>query len=89
MKILAKIFAAALALAAVAAYGKTVEVQAPSEAMKKEVSALVVLPDSYDADSGKSYPAIYLLHGFGGNHTTWPKRTKPNLDEIADRKSVV
>lgn len=90
MKNTAKIFAAALALlAAVAAYGKTIEVKAPSAAMKKEISALVILPDSYDADSGKSYPTIYLLHGFGGNHTSWVKHTKPNLDEIASQQGII
>jgi putative tributyrin esterase len=43
----------------------------PSAAMKKEFKATVVLPDSY-AQSQNRYSVIYLLHGFGGDHTVWP-----------------
>lgn len=34
----------------------------------------VLLPDSYD--STQSYPVLWLLHGLGGNETTWLTRTQ-------------
>ena len=37
-----------------------------SQAMHKEIPAIVVKPDSYTAD--KSYPVVYMLHGFGGSY---------------------
>lgn len=43
----------------------------PSIAMGKEFKATIVLPDSYTR-SQKHYSVIYLLHGFGGDHTVWP-----------------
>ena len=43
----------------------------PSAVMKKEFKATVILPDSYTR-SQKRYSVIYLLHGFGGDHTVWP-----------------
>ncbi|MFH0990361.1 MAG: alpha/beta hydrolase family protein [bacterium] len=35
---------------------------------------LVLLPDGYEK-SQERYPALYLLHGFGGDYTNWVKQT--------------
>lgn len=64
-----------------------ISVASKSEAMKKEIPALVILPDDYEK-SGKSYPVIYLLHGFGGNYQTW-YHIKPNLPELATSNQVI
>ena len=54
------------------AYGADQEViTIPSIAMGKEFKATIVLPASY-CRSQKHYSVIYLLHGFGGDHTVWP-----------------
>jgi S-formylglutathione hydrolase FrmB len=37
-----------------------------SAAMKKEIPAVVVTPDSYAAD--RKYPVVYLLHGYGNSY---------------------
>lgn len=31
----------------------------------------IFLPESYDRDSGRKYPVLYLLHGGGCSHTQW------------------
>jgi S-formylglutathione hydrolase FrmB len=41
-----------------------------SKILNKQVSYSIYLPDGYDVDN-RSYPVIYLLHGYGGNHTDW------------------
>lgn len=64
-----------------------ITVAAKSDVMKKEIPALVILPDDYEK-SGKSYPVIYLLHGFGGNYQTW-YHIKPNLPELATSNQVI
>jgi S-formylglutathione hydrolase FrmB len=33
----------------------------------------IYLPPSYDSSTTKRYPAIYLLHGFGGSEATWTR----------------
>ena len=58
-----------------------------SEAMNKEIPAIVVLPDSYETGD-RQYPTIYLLHGFGGNYRTWAD-IKPDLSEIASKNEVI
>jgi S-formylglutathione hydrolase FrmB len=40
--------------------------------MNKEIPALVILPDNYINDT-IHYPTIYLLHGYGGNYSSWLK----------------
>lgn len=64
-----------------------ITVAAKSDVMKKEIPALVILPDDYEK-SGKGYPVIYLLHGFGGNYQTW-YHIKPNLPELATSNQVI
>lgn len=44
----------------------------PSLVMKKDLQATIVLPRFY-AQSLKHYSVIYLLHGYGGDHTVWPR----------------
>lgn len=66
---------------------KPITVNVQSLAMKKDIPALVILPDSH-ANSDARYPVIYLLHGFGGNYKTWFD-IKPNLPQIANEKGVI
>ena len=64
------------------------EFEVYSQSMKKPVKNLAVLPSSYKS-SQKRYPVIYLLHGFGGNYSTWAHQTKPNLQQLADAYDVI
>ena len=40
--------------------------------MNKEVPVTVITPDSYSPS--KSYPVVYILHGFSDNHLKWTER---------------
>lgn len=52
--------------------------QVYSEAMKKDIPVIVVKPDSYAKD--KSYPVVYLLHGYSGNYQSdW---AAPHFDTV-------
>jgi enterochelin esterase-like enzyme len=47
-----------------------------------EKSYLVYLPAGYDAEPGKKWPVLYLLHGSGDDHTGW--KEKGNMQLITD-----
>lgn len=50
-------------------YGEKIQtVSTYSASMQKEIPAIVVTPDNYSAK--KSYPVVYLLHGFGGSYAS-------------------
>ena len=42
-----------------------------SKALKNIRHVLVYTPPGYEASSGKSYPVLYLLHGFGDDEGIW------------------
>ncbi|MCH5598797.1 alpha/beta hydrolase [Niabella ginsengisoli] len=42
-----------------------------SQAMKKDIKAVVITPEKYD--KAKQYPVVYLLHGYSGSYKDWPK----------------
>ena len=54
--------------------GKTKTVEIFSPTMKKNIPALVVIPDSYN-DENESLPVLLLLHGYGGDYKNWSDHT--------------
>lgn len=46
------------------------QIQVHSDAMNKDVPVSVIFPESYKSGETR-YPVIYMLHGAGGNHTTF------------------
>lgn len=52
-----------------------------SNAMKKDIKAVVITPDSYDGS--KNYPSVYILHGAGGSYAEWVNKV-PLLKKYAD-----
>src|SRR5215217_7194251 len=40
-----------------------------SQVMKKNLKAVIVRPDRYNA--AQELPVVYLLHGYSGNHADW------------------
>lgn len=52
------------------------------------VNNTVTLPKSYLAQTDTAhYPVVYLLHGFGDDHTEWAK--KADLKAAADKYAVI
>ena len=67
---------------AVAESGGFLELKLDSKLMKREMPYRVILPIGYENSNEKTlYPAIYLLHGLGGNYKNWTEKT--NLVEYA------
>lgn len=52
-----------------------------SASMKKDIKAVVIKPTTYSKN--KTYPVVYLLHGYGGNYADWVKGVK-DLTGYAD-----
>ncbi len=70
-----------LQLVAHAARSTVITVAAHSVPGKRKAS--VIAPDSYFTRKRNRYSVIYLLHGYGSNHTNWPAVAP--LKEYADR----
>jgi len=60
-----------------------------SKIMHQEMSYSVLLPEDYYT-SIDSFPVIYLLHGFGGNHNSWLIRCRINdlVDSLRSSKNL-
>ncbi len=57
-----------------------------SASMQKDIKAVVIKPDSYT--TGKQFPVVYLLHGYGGNYSSWIEKI-PGIKEDADRYNIL
>ena len=60
----------------------TIIFPAPSVA-PREMRFALVLPKDYET-TNKSYPVLYLLHGYGGNHMQWVNDGVPGYAEAYD-----
>ncbi|NDV69837.1 alpha/beta hydrolase family protein [Dysgonomonas sp. 25] len=60
-----------------------------SQKMNRNVKNIIILPEGYNEKSQTRYPVVYLLHGHGGNETTFTSRTKKSLPEDANRLQVI
>lgn len=54
--------------------------------MNREVKNVIILPADYNESA--LYPVIYLLHGYGGDYSSWLK-IKPDLPQLATEKQVI
>ena len=62
----------------------TINVVSPS--MQISIRNIVILPDDYDRL--ETFPVLYLLHGYGGNHRTW-MQMHSGLPELATRYGII
>lgn len=66
------------------AQGKVIEGKSiASKILGKNVNYSIYLPPNYDANSGRKYPVLYLLHGYSDNETAWVQFG--NVDQTADK----
>ena len=61
------------------------EVKVKSERMNKDVPVTVILPDTYTGE--KRFPVLYLLHGAGGSHKVWSRKTP--IVELAEKHQMI
>jgi len=59
----------------------------PSTKMKRELPAVIILPDSYKKQTTHRYPVIYLLHGAGDSEKKWSQST--GIAKLADKYNVI
>ena len=57
-----------------------------SNAMHKNIKAVVIKPDSYQKE--KEFAVVYLLHGAYGNYANWIKKV-PALQAYADQYKIL
>lgn len=77
--------------ASLSTLGATVDSLAvPSQTMKKNLKAVVVLPESYTKNK-TNYPVLYLLHGGYGHFNDWITKTpdKTLLHNLADQYNLI
>ncbi|WP_222537715.1 alpha/beta hydrolase [Pedobacter polysacchareus] len=60
--------------------------QTYSTAMKKNIKAVVILPEGYDQQ--KSYPSVYLLHGYDDTYNAWVNYV-PDIKKYADEFQMI
>lgn len=57
--------------------------------MEKTLKNLVILPADYASRPQQKYPVVYLLHGHGGNYTSWLASVKPGLPRLATEYGLI
>lgn len=75
-----------LCFATVSQAAKVETLNIRSETMKKDIPAVIAVPDSY-AQNQEAFPVVYLLHGYSGNYAGWSKLAP--LAEFADRFHMI
>ena len=56
-----------------------------SKAMNKEIKNVIIVPENAN---GKSFPTIYLLHGYSGNYSNWVNGA-PAIKDLSDKLGIV
>jgi S-formylglutathione hydrolase FrmB len=57
-----------------------------SKIMNKRIPSIFIIPDSYH-DSSKSFPVVYLLHGFDGSYRNWVDLT--SAEDLPDLYDII
>jgi len=57
-----------------------------SEAMHKQIKAVVITPADYN--TGQKFPVLYLLHGYSGNYGDWINKV-PALTRLTDAYHLI
>lgn len=60
-------------------HGNVQEILFPSKSTRTTRRAFVYTPPGYGTDTDKTYPVLYLQHGWGENETSWSKQGHANL----------
>ena len=58
-----------------------------SDAMQKEIKTVTIIPDSY-SNGNKTFPVLYLLHGYSDSYNGWVKKV-PHVKDLADQHNMI
>ena len=54
---------------------RTFDVSVSSSALGRSAPVRLILPSGFDAQTGRTYPVLYLLHGAHDDYTSWTRET--------------
>ena len=54
---------------------RTFDVSVASSALGRSAPVRLILPSDFDAQPGRTYPVLYLLHGAHDDYTSWTRET--------------
>jgi S-formylglutathione hydrolase FrmB len=63
-------------------------VQIFSEAMQRDIPAIIITPDNYQEEDEQRFPVVYLLHGYSDDYSGWISKA-PGVDQLADRHQLI
>ncbi len=87
MKTAFKIFAVLTAFTALNAAGAVLKDYTVESSVMDPVKVTVALPDSYDKETDRKYPVLYLLHGAYANNRGFP--SFPSVKEAVDKYNFI
>ena len=69
-------------------FGSSIDtVVVTSKSMNKDISNIIIKPAGYSLKSN-NYPVLYLLHGAGGDYTSWTSNV-PSLQKYANEYNIL
>ncbi|MFJ9722507.1 alpha/beta hydrolase [Streptomyces sp. NPDC101209] len=86
---LAALFGAATgtARAATRLTARTFDVPVPSAALGRTAPVRLILPSGFDAQPGRTYPVLYLLHGAHDDYTSWTRET--DIEAFTEGRNLI
>lgn len=79
---------AALAMAFNLSAAKVDTISVATKHIQAPAKAVVITPDAA-ATPGKTFPSVYILHGYAGDYKNWTDLIRPNLAEFSDKYGMV
>ncbi|WP_294079905.1 alpha/beta hydrolase [Proteiniphilum sp. UBA5384] len=77
----------ALAFSTAGVFSATVDtLNVFSEKMNKKIKVVVIKPQTYGGE--KTFPVLYLLHGYGGRYDNWLTKV-PHIKELSDQYEMM
>lgn len=67
--------------------GRVLDLTVRSPALGEDRRVRLLLPPGWTRDAGRTWPALWLLHGAGGDHTSWTSHT--DVAALTEREDVL
>lgn len=65
-------------------------INVPATHITSPMRCAIIFPEQYfEKDDTTRYPVVYLLHGYGGDYSSWLKLTEPRLDSLASHYNMI
>ena len=65
-------------------------INVPATYIESPMRCSIILPEKYFAEGDSThYPVVYLIHGYGGDYSSWLKLTEPQLDSLATEYNMI